>query len=421
VAPNLAPPPGGRRFPLFDALRAIAALLVFAGHLVNEANPGTHPDVLTAAVLVAREGVAVFFLISGFLLYRPFVAARSSGRRIGLIGYARRRVLRIVPAYWVALAVLSALGLIYGVGGSGAWRYYAFAQIYSVGANAGEGISASWSLCVEVVFYAALPVLALAGARLGSPRRELGALAVLGVISCILRAGAAPALPPHHGALSPTMFVYDLAFPTQIQDLFLWFALGMGLAVVSVARENAPARATGAGREPGRSVSWPLLSWIAAAVCLVLQYLVAVRQPFGPTIDTTAVHVLMGATALGLLVPAVFAEESARLPARILRSRLLTWIGLVSYGFYLYHGPLLHWIHERLGTHLGVGGFLLLGALAFASSCAAAALSYYVLERPLLRLARGLPRPRTRPPAPAPPAVEMAGVGGEPGAPGQGG
>src|SRR5439155_8306716 len=51
-------------------------------------------------------GVAIFFVISGFLLYRPFAASRAAGQPAPRTGpYAWRRVLRIVPAYWLALTV----------------------------------------------------------------------------------------------------------------------------------------------------------------------------------------------------------------------------------------------------------------------------------------------------------------------------
>ena len=60
-----------------------------------------------------KDGVTLFFVISGFLLYRPFVAARAAARTGPAPGkYARRRVLRIVPGYWVALTVLA---LVFGL------------------------------------------------------------------------------------------------------------------------------------------------------------------------------------------------------------------------------------------------------------------------------------------------------------------
>jgi peptidoglycan/LPS O-acetylase OafA/YrhL len=95
------------RFPLFDALRAIAALSVLVTHCsgltgFNSDNP------LGAITARLNVGVTIFFVISGFLLYRPFVAARLEGRPApSPLGYARRRALRIVPGYWVELTALA--------------------------------------------------------------------------------------------------------------------------------------------------------------------------------------------------------------------------------------------------------------------------------------------------------------------------
>src|SRR5687767_2058855 len=97
--PAVAPSPGNPRFPLFDGLRAIAALSILLFHAGNHAYQAD-PQVDWLGYVVARlnVGVPIFFVISGFLLYRPFAAARMQGSRMPRIrDYARRRVLRIVP------------------------------------------------------------------------------------------------------------------------------------------------------------------------------------------------------------------------------------------------------------------------------------------------------------------------------------
>ena len=129
-SPAVAPPPGNPRFPLFDSLRAIAALSVLTFHVAAIAGAlerGFAGDVLA----MLSRGVILFFVISGFLLYRPFVAARAprAGPRPSTARYARRRVLRIVPAYWVALTVLAVFPGIAGVFSDDWWRYYFFLQL----------------------------------------------------------------------------------------------------------------------------------------------------------------------------------------------------------------------------------------------------------------------------------------------------
>src|SRR5947209_19307560 len=107
VEPVVAPPPGNPRFPLVDGMRAIAALLVLVVHtsFLSGADFGAWYGKYASRFDV---GVPIFFAISGFLLYRPFVAAHLEGKAGPRVGdYAWRRFLRIVPAYWFALTVLS--------------------------------------------------------------------------------------------------------------------------------------------------------------------------------------------------------------------------------------------------------------------------------------------------------------------------
>src|SRR4051794_28824461 len=92
-SPALAPPPGNPRFPLLDSLRAIAAFAIVFTHSASVVgfNADNWLGQFTARLNV---GVALFFLLSGFLLYRPFVHARYTGRApIRIRDYARRRVL----------------------------------------------------------------------------------------------------------------------------------------------------------------------------------------------------------------------------------------------------------------------------------------------------------------------------------------
>src|SRR4051812_18261375 len=110
-----------------DACRGLAALSVLVYHL--GAVPGHQPLGKLGDGL--QIGVPVFFLLSGFLLYRPFVAARATGSQVNVRRYASRRVLRIVPAYWVALTGLAVTSGLPGVFTSEWWRYYGFAQVYS--------------------------------------------------------------------------------------------------------------------------------------------------------------------------------------------------------------------------------------------------------------------------------------------------
>jgi peptidoglycan/LPS O-acetylase OafA/YrhL len=89
------------RFPLIDSIRAISALAILGVHAALVAGVYTSGSVLGTYTLHLDTGVTVFFLISAFLLYRPFVIARVSGEPGPRTGaYAWRRFLRIAPGYW---------------------------------------------------------------------------------------------------------------------------------------------------------------------------------------------------------------------------------------------------------------------------------------------------------------------------------
>ena len=160
------PTPGSRpRFELFNSLRAIAAVsvLVYHASFYSPGLKGSFANYFNQRTTgFPTEGVVMFFAISGFLLYRPFAQARFDGvPGPSLWPYAARRLLRIVPAYWLALiAVAIVLGLdgvftLHGVG-----TYFGFLQVYDVRTLDG-GMGQAWTLDVELTFYAGLVVLAL--------------------------------------------------------------------------------------------------------------------------------------------------------------------------------------------------------------------------------------------------------------------
>jgi peptidoglycan/LPS O-acetylase OafA/YrhL len=152
-----------------DVLRALAALSVLAMHVghASGANVAAPYGAFTSHLNV---GVTLFFLITGFLLYRPWAAAFLAGRAgPSLASYARRRILRIVPAYWFALTVLATWPGLKGVFTEDWWVYYGFAQSYRVDWTF-SGLQPAWSLSVEMHYYALLPVYAGAVSLVGRGR-----------------------------------------------------------------------------------------------------------------------------------------------------------------------------------------------------------------------------------------------------------
>jgi len=374
--PNVAPPPGHPRFPLFDALRAIAALGVLVSHAGYFS--GASQDAWYGPLVApGTVGVTVFFVISGFLLYRPFLAAELDGLApIRVRDFARRRVLRIVPAYWLALTALAVYPGLVGVFSGDFYWYYGLLQVYGPDPTPVSGLAAAWSLCIEVSFYAYLPFHAAAMRRFGRGmdrsarlRRELLVLAGLAAASVALRAISLGS--------GGTFLELTLA------GTFLWFALGMALAVVSV---GGPLR----GPVTGALARRPGACWLGAGALYLLLAAVLTTDDDGilrySQGQWLTQHVVSGALAALLVAPAALAAAGAGLPGRVLRLPVLAWLGLISYGIYLWQGG---WVLEmwRQGARDWVPGapFLVMTATTLAGTVACAALSFYLLERPLMR------------------------------------
>ena len=178
---TLAEVPGGLgsssgRFAGFDGLRAVAAL--GARHPRRPARGVRGPRPRGHYLSRLDVGVAVFFVLSGFLLYRPFVARRMDGRPAsGTRPYLRNRFLRIFPAYWLALTVLA---VVLDVRDRNDFQslgdfvtYYGLLQSYSADTALG-GLQQAWTLTNEVAFYLLPPLWAAGGAWLGAGWRAGG-------------------------------------------------------------------------------------------------------------------------------------------------------------------------------------------------------------------------------------------------------
>lgn len=382
------------RFPLFDSLRAIAALAVFGVHLPF-AIKLAEENVLRPYLLKLDVGVSIFFVISGFLLYRPFAHARATGEPAPAAGpYAWRRALRLVPAYWVALPFVVLLVGPSGEGSTavpvfspqGVVSYFGFLQVYSPETLLG-GISAAWTLCAEAAFYLLLPVWAY-GLRRVPVRSEgsfvrtellaLGGLWAAGwawTLVAAARTTVSPAVFTDVTQLDPALYV----LPTFLDH----FAIGMALAVTSVAvagRERRPRAVQLVERAP-----W--VPWLVALLAFGALGQVAgwFAGSFGRGFAVS--HALQSLVAASIVLPAVFGGATQRGWIRkLLARRVLLWIGLVSYSLYLWHAQIiLALVNADATKDLPAPLFV---ALALGLSLAVAGLSFHLVERPALRLGR---------------------------------
>jgi peptidoglycan/LPS O-acetylase OafA/YrhL len=405
--PSRAQPPAPRsadRFPALDAIRGLAALAVVAFHSYKDlaGRPGWDSPLGTFAYSF-QWAVPVFFVLSGFLLYRPFAAAIADGTsRPDARSFLLRRAARIFPAYWVALVVFGTLAKPNELWTpDGIVRYGLLLQVFD-GDTVYHVLGTAWSLSIEVGFYLALPLLAAVAARAvaGSPAaggerraslaRHLLLLAGLTVAAWAVRVLV---LAPIAGASGEDP---DLAGFTVVGS-FAPFAAGMALAVVSVSRP-AVRRALAGARAPVRMTGIRLLRadgpWLALA---------ALAYSFGLILESRTIvpwqpGVFATIAAVALLTPLVLRPRTSAVARRLGASRALVGLGAISYGLYLWHWP----IQELARTHgFGVPQSVVGWAIGFAVMATlggiAAYASYRLLESPINTAVRSVTaRPRRR-------------------------
>jgi len=365
------------RLAALDALRAVGAIAVVACHVGF--NTGASREGLWGGLLARFDvGVAIFFALSGFLLFRPFAhAAATGGKRPAVRRYLWRRALRILPAYWLAVAGYLLLVEQPGKVTTLTWiDHLALTQVYGFGRFA-EGFGHTWSLCTEVAFYFVLP--AVAGIVLigrWRPGRTIVTLAALGIgitggWIALMSAGFINASP--HGLWLPSYAG--------------WFAAGMALAVAKVALETDTAARR--FRVLDELASAPLACWLIAfaALAIATTPLAGPRDLRSPDAAEFAVKlVLYTVVAVMLLIPLAFGPANrfsgafSSAPAR--------WLGLVSYGLFLWHPLVIAFVYRPGGRQIFTGDFGSTFAIVLAAGLALATLSYYLLERPAQLLSR---------------------------------
>ena len=335
-------------------MRAVAVVLVVLFHLRV---PGFEAGYL---------GVDVFFVLSGFLITSLLIAEMQKHGGVSLLAFWSRRIRRLLPALALLLVVVALVtrltatftemtsmrgDLLASTAYLANWRFIATSSYF---ANTGieSPLQHTWSLAIEEQFYVLWP-LALAGLMAVVHRARL-IVAALGVVGVV---GSAIAM-----AWLYAPDAVERAYMGTDARIFepLVGALGAVLVVTPQFREWLERHA--------RAVLW-------AGVLVVLAGLVVIRPG-------EALYYYGGALAFSvatlLIVMPLWVGQGA--VGRALSWGPVAWIGVVSYGIYLWHWPVILWLGVRDAT--GTRS-VMLGVTAVVLTVAAAALSYYLVERPI--------------------------------------
>lgn len=388
---NREPSSQGRLASL-DGLRAVAAYGVVATHVGFITGQTSGETVFSRFLFRLDFGVALFFLLSGFLLYRPFVAAVASGKQaVDIRRYGINRILRILPAYWVALTVIF---LVVGRGYLSTreqLQYYFLIRIYFRPESFNHPmLSQMWSLGTEMSFYILLPLLAIYGTR-GVTRSTLIARNVKLIVGMMVVSALFIAAVFGSGWLNSDS---ENFYPEPVQWAFAhfnWFGAGMALAVLREGdRANilpAPmARfVTIVRQNPG----WTLLlgAIIFAGAVSSVSGAYALETPVA--FDWNAKHWLYMLAATFLLAPFALGDGNTLYEA-VLSNRLLRFLGEVSYSVFLIHLLVLDLCLRALGIAIFEGHFWLMYFVTCVVSTAVAWVMYRLVELPTMNFSREL-------------------------------
>lgn len=401
-----------------EGIRAVAALAVLVTHVSLNAMGNRGPF----GGLMARldVGVAVFFVVSGYLLYRPFAAALlADGPRPSLRRYLRHRLVRIVPLYWLVVVAsflfVAADGLVLpstdfspepsGRSDVPLWmmaRFVTFTHVYWKDSLAGP-FPQAWTLAVEMAFYLLLPALAWLvgrrspGSRHARLRRQwwlLGGMVAVATAFRVLMVLTDDAYVGDIGLRYTTMKAW---LPNHL-DLF---AIGMALAVLTVERRDRGPAASLADRLDALMARRGAaeLSWVVSLGALLLAgYGLGLSRTdltYGRTGEFTR-HAAYAVVALTVVLPAVLGRAGGGPVRALLRSRPMVFLGRISYGIYLWQILVIgRWVSapsytggtpdpaRHPGRQFNVAFWSTLG-WTLAVTIVLAAISWYLVEKPWL-------------------------------------
>ena len=366
-----------RSFPTLNAVRAAGAIMVVLTHAAF--NTGQIHEGWTGAVLSRLDfGVTLFFVLSGFLLSRPYFLTRELGRDWpSTRHFYWKRALRILPIYWVVVVV----ALLFDPANDDAtWQVWlsqlTLTQIYRHGLLA-SSLTQMWSLCSEVAFYLLLPVLChlLVRGATRDGRPHLPAIYRRAVVLGVLGVGwqAVVAQVPGH----------DNHYAQWLPGYLPWFLVGMCYAALSASLATRPREHPIERLARDLPGCWILATAVFAIACTPVA---GPRLLLTPTGWEAALKVVLYTIAGAFyLLPLMFGpEREGRTRAR-LSGPIPLWLGDISYGVFAMHMFFLNLMFRVLDIEIFTGHFITVALGTLLVTVPVATISYYWFERPVMR------------------------------------
>lgn len=327
----------------------------------------------------------IFFVLSGYLIARPFVRwVIFGGPRPGAKKYARNRALRILPMFWFACLVALVFHGVHNNSGREVLALFGLGQVFAHGETGSPTVyvGQGWTISVEVCFYIAVPLvaLALAWALGGRGTFRSRATAVLAFTAAVFAVSL--------WTREPGSSAWNLRLPHEVL-----FAFMPGIALAAVEPFAAPLLAR---RRPRIAVVVPSLMLVAGVAVM-----------YGMTFTTDPrVYAVRVAAGSGLIVCAALGRQWARGDSwRALDNRVLHWVGERSLSIYILHGlvqDVVFTVARRNDLAPGSRSLALLIVADVGLTLAASSLTYRFIEAPAMSLRK---RGTLQPVVPAPVAI----------------
>ncbi len=393
---------GPQEIRAMDGLRAIAALSVLMFHTVASfhARQAIFGLDISFLFIYLASGVHLFFVLSGFLLFMPYARALLSGRPLpDARSFYRRRALRILPAYYVCLAVFTVIGVLQGMPGIDVGDVAAHVLLLHdyFPPYSRSIVGVFWTLAIEWQFYLLLPWIARGIARLMGGSHSLGRLVAILVgfmaLAVCWREGVALAVVrlPHiqNTTLAAAGHALVLLCGGSQGKYLEVFAIGMLCGTLYVARREVTLRMRGIGA-----------GLVGFGVVLgVLLAELNVRNRF-TVLDAYLLFwhprdlaVICGPLLVGLSYGAVVLGVlwSGRLIRAPFEVYPLRFVGFISYSLYLWHSPLIGYLMPVMAAWSTLIHVVALLAFDLLVIIPFAYLLYLTIERPFLKLRRRVP------------------------------
>ena len=373
-----------------DGVRAIATLLIVIYHLFSVSGQTiNNPNGLGQFSGRLNVAVSVFFVLSGYLLSKPFLEGILKNTPFPKPNaFYIKRIVRIMPAYWLALLILWKINAVNIPNTSGFIRNILLIHPLTV-ANVFSGITQTWTLSVELFYYLSLPWIALViktRTKNKSPEESLRCifliLSTLYISSYLFRVFL-------HYVQIKFFETHAILLPAHIDT----FALGMCIATATVALEAFPHLKVRRSRLAQMS---PIFFFMSAAT-----WFWSTQIGWGLDFNASPFrvelfgHFLYGISSFCLILPFCLDQGDSRI-VKIMSSQILVWLGTISYGMYLWHFLFLdgHFANTHLPYQISDMGIATRMLITIPCSITLASISYYLIERPLLRTLNGSIRKR---------------------------